>query len=46
VRLCELASQNVYQYDGHIKLHTLAVDFAMRTGSELRPFPLPASGQS
>jgi hypothetical protein len=38
VHLCELASQNMYQYDGHIKLHTLAVDFTMRTGAGLRPF--------
>lgn len=30
VRLCELASQSVYQSGGHIKLHTLAVDFLMQ----------------
>lgn len=29
VRLCELASQSPYQSGGHIKLHTLAVDFLM-----------------
>jgi hypothetical protein len=29
VRLCELASQNAYQWGGHVKLHTLAVDFLM-----------------
>jgi len=30
VRLCELASQRGYQFDGHVKLHTLAVDFLMQ----------------
>jgi AAA ATPase-like protein len=43
VRLCELASQSTYQYDGHIKLHTLALDFLMH--GRLRAAALPASGQ-
>jgi hypothetical protein len=30
VRLCELASDVVYQYEGHVKLHTLAVDFVLQ----------------
>jgi hypothetical protein len=34
VRLCELASQSVYQSGGHIKLHTLAVDFLMQWADE------------
>ncbi len=34
VRLCELASQSFYQSDGHIKLHTLAVDFLMQWTDE------------
>lgn len=38
VRLCQLASQNAYQYGGHLKLHTLAVDFLIGTGAERRPF--------
>jgi len=36
VRLCELASQSVYQWGGHIKLHTLAVDFLMQWADEPR----------
>lgn len=35
VRLCELASQRTYQSCGHIKLHTLAVDFLMRSEAML-----------
>jgi hypothetical protein len=30
VRLCELARKNVYQWRGHVKLHTLEVDFLMQ----------------
>jgi hypothetical protein len=30
VRLCELASDVAYHYEGHVKLHTLAVDFALQ----------------
>ena len=30
VGLCELASQSVYPCPGHVKLHTLAVDFLMQ----------------
>jgi Cdc6-like AAA superfamily ATPase len=36
VRLCELASQSAYQCGGRVKLHTLAVDFLLRTGAEPR----------
>lgn len=37
VRLCELASQSTYHYHGHLKLHTLAVDFQMQIQSQPRP---------
>ena len=30
VRLCELASDVAYHYEGHVKLHTLAVDFMLQ----------------
>lgn len=30
VRLCELASDAAYHYEGHVKLHTLAVDFVLQ----------------
>jgi hypothetical protein len=30
VRMCELASQSAYHSGGHIKLHTLAVDFLVQ----------------
>lgn len=30
VRLCELASDVAYHWEGHIKLHTLAVDFMLQ----------------
>lgn len=30
VQLCELASSNAYHFNGHVKLHTLAVDFMLR----------------
>jgi hypothetical protein len=30
VRLCELASDAAYHYEGHVKLHTLAVDFMLQ----------------
>jgi hypothetical protein len=36
VRLCELASKSFYQWGGHIKLHTLAVDFLMLRADEAR----------
>jgi energy-coupling factor transporter ATP-binding protein EcfA2 len=34
IRLCELASQPAYQYDGQIKLHSLSIDFMLE---ELKP---------
>jgi len=30
VNLCELATHAVYHYEGHVKLHTLAVDFLLQ----------------
>jgi hypothetical protein len=30
-RLCEMASQRAYHSDGHLKLHTLAIDFVAQT---------------
>lgn len=35
IRLCELAAEPRYQFDGHIKIHTLSVDFLL----ECRLFP-------
>lgn len=34
IRLCELASQPAYQYDGQIKLHSLSIDFLLE---QLKP---------
>lgn len=34
IRLCELASQPAYQYDGQIKLHSLSIDLMLE---ELKP---------
>jgi hypothetical protein len=36
LRLCELGSQSAYHYNGHLKLHTLAIDFQMQIQGELR----------
>jgi AAA ATPase domain len=36
VRLCEMASHAAYQCEGQLKLHTLAVDFAMRAPQPIR----------
>ncbi len=33
LRLCELAAQPRYQFDGHIKTHTLTVDFLLESGA-------------
>ncbi len=41
VRLCQLASQTTYQYEGRLKLHTLAVDFLLQNKSG-SPAPLRA----
>jgi hypothetical protein len=41
VRLCELASQSAYQSGGHLKLHTLALDFLLHT-ADMSPATLRA----
>ncbi len=33
LRLCELAAEPRYQFEGHIKTHTLAVDFLLECGA-------------